>query len=440
MNKKNLLSLILKESEKWIEKGIINEKQADKIRKFYHTQYEETNLTFIKITSIISVLLIVFGSVMFFSGSRDNMNAFSKIFIIFLWLWVFGSTTYLFIKRKDLHAWFVWLRLTSMIFWVLLIVLNQMLDIYLPYYVIFFLWFLCIIPFVMIFRFKYFLIFAIILLYISTFLFVYYYYPNYTLLLTLVSIIIVSISILNIKRVYRVFQTQDQYFAWKSYHNMLYLIWIIWLIISFLIFTQKSILSKIIIELWNIDAGISSYKIFYLLSFLPLAIFLFAIVAYYFRKKIKFENWELTRISKKTKRSFKEQIIDHISKDKWIFAVNIFVILLIFTLLWIWKNNLNLNNLSFLINISFVLINWYFFYEWLYLKVPSITNLSIFWFFTYFIIKYFVFFYWKVNLPILVIWWWVIFMIVWYLVEKNKQIIIRYVAKNIKDWSDLYLK
>lgn len=440
MNKNDFIQTLFQESKKREKEWVLTEKQTEKIKKFYNKEDEDKNLTFIKINSIISVLLIVFGTLMFFSWSRDNMNAFSKIFVILLWLWAFGSTAYLFIKRKDLNMWFVLLWITSIIFWIALIILNQMLDIYLPYYVIFFFRFLCIMPFVLIFKFKYFLIFAILLLNISTFLFVYYFYADYFVLLSLILLIVTGATLLNIKRIYRVFQSEKQYLESKIYYNMIYLFWILEFVFSYLILTQNNVIANILGEIKNISSNGTSYSIFLILSFLPLATLIFTFLAYYFRKKKKFDAWQLIWVKSNTKRNFKAQILDYIKNEKLIFLVNLSIVILVFILLSPVNNFFNQNNLSFLINILFLLINSYFFYEWILLKIEQVTNMSIFVFFVYFIFKYFSLFYDKVNWSLLIIWWWVIFLIIWLLIEKNRQIILKYIGKNIKDWSQIYLE
>jgi len=436
MNK--FITQLHKETKKWTKQKLISQKQAEIILKTYPEPIED--LLFIKIASIVSIVFILVWTLLFLGGSWSTISATIKIIIIILLLWVLWSISFLLLKHKQLHKWFVWLLVSVIGLGISLILINSVLNIQLPYFIIASLWFLCIIPFVQKFKFKYFYIIAIIVLHIAIFLWLLYFFPQSVIPLSLLTFITLWLIISNFAKIARAKTKYSEFKKHLIFYDQRYIIWVIEVLIFYFLLSNQKIFTYI-------TNGIDNYYNFYqgelrpllIFSIIPLLSSIAIIIIYYYRRKrildnkIDNKNYKKEKWNKK-QIDFKKQIKNIIKNELWFIIHNIIFFITTSALLY---SNISFTTTAYIIfNICFLWIVLYLVYEGILIKIPKITNIAMLTLFLYLVFKYIQAFQWKMETPVLIILWWSIFLWIWYIFEKTRKHYHKKIAWTIKDKVD----
>jgi len=343
-----------------------------------------------------------------------------------IFLWILVSIWYLLVKYKHLHKWFI-VMLTSVLgLWVLLILLNSILQINLPYFVVISLWFICLMPFVRKFKFRFFYIVAIIILHIAIFLWLLYFFPKSVFPITLLSFISLGILITNLAKITRAKMTYSKFKENLSFQDQRYFFWSIEVLLIYFLVSIKSINNYF-------ETGIQNYYSHYnwdvwllmLFAFVPIVTTVLVLVFYGNRRKKR-----CLSSTKKT-RNFKKQMLPIIKSELPFLIHNVIFVVIVWFLLY---SNTNFTDLTYgIFNILFLIVALYLVYEWIIIKIPKITNIAMFSIFFYLIFKYISLLNNKLEISSMVILGWFIFLWIWYVFEKTRVHFHKKIAHTIKD-------
>ena len=335
---------------------------------------------FIKIVSVLWVVLIWLWVILFFASNWDQMSNLFKVAILFIWvLAAYISWFYLYYKKEWFQkTWYALILLGAILYGSSIFLLWQIYNLWWTFYEAMRWWFIWVLPLAYVTWFWWVLILSIILFYMYIFGYIdeYYRYNDWLNVIVLVSAI--SLFFINLAKLH----TAKKYL---SFDLILSIVWIFWVFGAFFLMTFDDILrfnQNDIFPIWLIWVFLWASLLFKM----------------FYHYKNKSFDWK---------------------SDLWNLLHTL--ILLKFTFFMVYGFGDYGNYLLIFFNIYFMVMILFTVYLGTIKHKVYLINISLFFFVIFMIAKYFDWFYDMFDRSLFFMAWWLLLLIWWFFLEKRRK-------------------
>lgn len=386
----------------WKEKDLITDEQVQNIKTFYKTQEVVWNLRsiwFIQILSLIWAVFLWIWIILFFAANWDNFwDLFKTLLLVFTMLSVYLSGFYLYyINWHYQKTWYSLILLWTIIYWANIFLLGQIYNIWWDFYQAMMWWLIWVAPLAYITWFSALLVLSMWLFYVYLFSHIEHNFTInewiYPFLIAVISSLFISISNLhkeNFKNIYGkiwllgifisffIFTFKDFYIDWLNNWILWILLWILWV--------------SLLIKLYSYIKRLDWDNKVQLLSILNIVVLIVLILKWYFYPESHGYYFDYNQI------------------HNWQFLTDIKIVFM---------------------NIYFVFLLIWSIYIWLVRSKSFYINISILFLVIFILAKYFDWFYDMLDRWIFFMAWWVVFILVWFLLENQRKRLLWKIWSNI---------